>query len=114
MDWLLLGIVCTSSGEGENMSSIAQKLDVTLPQVTALATKVINLGLINQRTLESDHRSHLLASTEKGRLLFQSLNGSIEKALADMFAKIPSRRAIDYLETVKWLVTRNDTDNSDS
>ena len=56
MEWLALGVVAAGSKQGLSMSEIAAMLDVTLPQVTALVADLLELKLVKQKILASDHR----------------------------------------------------------
>lgn len=105
MEWLLLGVVCGGPPEGLSMSSVAQALDVTLPQVTALANKLLNLKVVKQKTQPHDRRSRFIKPTPKGQAMLEDIEQTLSVALKQWLADVPKEQLNQYMETVRWLAT---------
>lgn len=82
MEWLMLSIVCAAPAEGHSMTAVARELDVTLPQVTSLANKLLDLRLIEQKIQAHDRRARHVHATAHGKKTLQQ----IEKSLTYDFA----------------------------
>lgn len=104
MEWLLLGVVCEAPDDGMSMSSVAQALDVTLPQVTALANKLLNLKFIKQKTHAQDRRSRRVMPTPKGRTVLEDVDQAIGKVLDEWLAELPEEQVDSYFSTMRWIV----------
>lgn len=103
MEWLLLSVVAQGPPEGMSMSAVAQALDVTLPQITALANKLLNLKLVRQKTQSHDRRSRHILPTGKGKSLLEDIEESLSEALSDWVSELPSEQYAQYMTTVMWL-----------
>lgn len=66
MEWLLLGAVARNEDRRVRMSNAAESLGVTLPQVTALANRVLESKLIRYKIDPKDRRARQLELTGKG------------------------------------------------
>ena len=110
MEWLLLGVVCQGPPEGLSMSAVAQSLDVTLPQVTALANKLLNLKLVRQKTQSHDRRSRHVMPTGKGKTLLEDTEESISEAMREWLEPLPEEQVAQYFDTIAWLATHRHPD----
>lgn len=108
MEWLLLGVVVGGPDKGLSMSAIAKSLDVTLPQVTALVTNLVEIKLVKQKTQAHDRRSRHVVATTKGKLLLTDMEEAIGVMMRDWLSDIPRDDLRIYLRTVKSLATRNE------
>lgn len=108
MEWLLLGVLSGSSNEGMSMSSVAGKLDVTLPQVTALMTSLVKKKLVRLRTLKQDRRSRHAALTAKGEDVLGQVEDAATAALRDWPQDISTEQLSAYLETMKAMAYKDD------
>lgn len=104
MEWLLLGVVCEAPDDGMSMSAVAQALDVTLPQVTALANKLLDLKFIKQKTYAQDRRSRRVMPTPKGRAVLEDVDLAIGKALDEWLTDLPEEQTNGYFSTMRWIV----------
>lgn len=86
MEWLLLGVVAAGPSKGMTMSEIAQSLNVTLPQVTALVNKLLPLKLVKQKSASTDRRSRLVSLTNKGQLVFNESSKLLDGAQPTIFS----------------------------
>jgi DNA-binding MarR family transcriptional regulator len=105
MEWLLLGVVCKGPPEGLSMSAVAQALDVTLPQVTALANKLMALKMIKQKTQTNDRRSRHVRATGKGQNVLDDVEETLDATFNEWLSDIPSDQLKSYMDTVTWLAT---------
>lgn len=105
MEWLLLGVVVNGPDKGLSMSAIAQNLDVTLPQVTALVSNLIKEKLVKQKTQAHDRRSRHVTATPRGTLLLGDMEKAISSAMRDWVQDVPRDQLQEYLQTVKILAT---------
>lgn len=106
MEWLLLGVVCGGPEKGLSMSSVANSLDVTLPQVTALVSNLVDLKLVKQKTQAHDRRSRHVVPTVKGKSLLTGIEEGIGVTMRQWLADVPRDNLRVYFETVKTLATR--------
>ena len=107
MEWLLLATVRQGPKEGLTMTAIANTLDVTLPQVTALSASLSRAKLIRQKVSRQDRRSRRLVMTTTGQKLLGEVDQAIDSSFVDWTADIPVDQLGVYLETVKQLASRN-------
>ena len=103
MEWLVLVVVSGGSKEGLSMTRIANALDVTLPQVTALVTTLLHQKLVTQKTLETDRRGRQVNVTLRGRRTLAKLESSIAWALNEWSGHVSEERMREYVETVELL-----------
>lgn len=106
MEWLLLGSVQQGPKEGVTMSSVAATLDVTLPQVTALTTRLSKNKFVKQKISRQDRRSRRLTMTPLGKKLLESVEDEARKVLRDWVADIPTDQLLSYLKTEEILASR--------
>ncbi len=79
MEWLMLSVVCNAPKEGLSMSTVARALDVTLPQVTALANKLLAQKYIEQIIQVHDRRARHVFPTASGKRVWQEVEKSLSK-----------------------------------
>ncbi len=103
MEWLLLATVCTAPREGMTMTAVAEALDVTLPQVTALANSLVKTKLVKQRVSSKDRRSRYLIATITGKRLIARVEESVNQSEEDWFKDIPHDKLLNYIDTVEQL-----------
>lgn len=103
MEWLALGVVSNAPRDGFSMSQVAELLDVTLPQVTALISSLTKKRLIKQKILSTDRRGRQVVATPRG---IRSLV-KIEKDVRDIMRKwsrdIPDSQLRSYILTLAHL-----------
>lgn len=103
MEWLLLSIVSSGKNNGLSMTAIANALDVTLPQVTALNNTMLKQRYVRQKTQSSDRRSRHVIITAKGKALLEKAEAVITGALKNWLSAIPEDKFADYLQTVETI-----------
>lgn len=107
MEWLALGVVSQAPREGFSMSQVAQELDVTLPQVTALMTTLIKMKLIKQKVLATDRRGRQVIISSKGSRLMNKLEQQIAVVLGGWSQGVPREQLRTYIQTVAQLSAKN-------
>lgn len=103
MEWLLMATVSGSPGKGMTMSAVAQALNVTLPQVTALANNLVRSKLIKQKINTRDKRSRYLTATPAGKRLIERVEVVIDDTLRTWLANIPKDQLRDYMNTLEMI-----------
>lgn len=103
MEWLLLATVCAGPREGLTMSSVAAALDVTLPQITALANSLVRTKLIKQKVSSQDKRSRFLMPTITGKRLLTRVDEAVDQSMRTWLETIPREQLINYMETVETI-----------
>jgi DNA-binding MarR family transcriptional regulator len=106
MEWLLLGVVESGAKDGMTMSTVANALDVTLPQVTALTASLTKLKLIKQKISRQDRRSRRLAVTTSGKKMLTDIEQEVDQAMQQWVVDIPPSDFSTYMRTVQRLATR--------
>lgn len=97
MEWLALGVIATGPKQGLSISQIAEALDVTLPQVTALMIDLTKLKLAKQKVSLSDRRGRQVAITLRGKRTLSKLEKNITHAMQKWHQDIPSDDLQTYL-----------------
>lgn len=102
-EWLTLGVVAAGPKEGMRMTQIARELGVTLPQVTALVSSLLDKKFCKQRVFADDRRGRQVIATLKGRRLLARLEVSTHKAITLLCGKIENEQLQAYVDTLKQL-----------
>lgn len=108
MEWLALGVISTGSKSGLSMTEVAETLDVTLPQVTALVAGLLKLKFIKQKVLASDHRGRQVIITLKGKRTLNKLETAIAASMRTWTRNVPNSRMREYVRTVEQLSKQTD------
>lgn len=103
MQWLLLSTVNKSANGGMRMTELAETLDVTMPQITALMNDLVKLKLAKQKVNASDRRSRRLSVTPLGKRQLQIIEPRVDKALKKWLSDIPAGDIKPYLATIRLL-----------
>lgn len=108
MEWLALGAVSAGPKTGLSMTEIARTLNVTLPQVTALITDLLERRFIKQKILSSDHRGRQVTVTLKGKRILNKLETTIARDMRELTNSVPNNRMREYVRTVQKLSEQAD------
>ena len=111
MQWLLLATVQNGPKNGMRMSELADTLDVTMPQITALMNDVVKLKLAKQKINNHDRRSRQLMITSGGSQQLKQIEATIDKTLRSWLNDIDNDELGAYITTVQRLAEL-DTDQS--
>lgn len=103
MEWLLLGVVGDGPTEGLNMSALAHLLDVTMPQVTALTSHLLQQKLVKQKAAKHDRRNRYVLITGKGKSLLEDIEEDIEEVMKQWLEPVPKKQLQSYMETVRLI-----------
>lgn len=101
MEWLLLATVDEAPTKGIAMSGVAGRLDVTLPQITALANELVQKKFVKQTVNAKDRRSRYLTITKSGNRTTQDVNVSVKTAMKDWLGDLPEEQLDCFVKTVK-------------
>lgn len=100
-EWLALAVIAEGSKDGMRMGEVARMLDVTLPQVTALVTGLLDKKLCKQHVFADDRRGRQVMATLKGKRVLVGLEVDTERAF-DTFSKdIDPEQLQAYMATTK-------------
>jgi DNA-binding MarR family transcriptional regulator len=111
MEWLLLATVCSGPPVGHTMTSVAQTLDVTLPQVTALMNKLTKRKLLKQKVSSHDRRSRRLTCTPTGSKMMADIEGVLESRVSQWLQGIPAEQLEAYQRTVGQIAELDNTES---
>ena len=103
MEWLLLGTVKAGPKEGVTMTTVARTLHVTLPQVTALTTVLMQSKLIKQRVSKHDRRNKYLVCSGSAKKLLQDIDKVIDTALQEWMADVSAADKATHLQVMRML-----------
>lgn len=84
MQWLLLGSI-SGAKHGLSMGDIASVLGITLPQVTALLSNLVQRKIVRLKTQSRDRRSRHAVLTAKGDTLLAEVNEKLENSAELLF-----------------------------
>lgn len=111
MEWLLLSVVSQGPPQGVSMSTVAEALDVTLPQITALSNKLLTLKLVRQKTQSADRRSRHILITGKGKNVVEDIEEVLTEAMQQWMSSLPKHEYEQYLATVRWIADNKPTES---
>lgn len=100
-EWLALAVIAGGPKDGLRMSEVAQELDVTLPQVTALVTSLIEKKLCKQRVFVEDRRGRQVTASLKGRRLLVGLEVDTSRAIEAFSQTISPEQLEAYTDTIR-------------
>lgn len=103
MQWLLLRTTVAAPRQRLTMTDAANLLNVTLPQITALAGGLTGPGYLIQRVNSRDRRSRQLVATAKGRRLADKAERQLEATLRPALAGLTSRDWQGYQRVISAL-----------
>jgi DNA-binding MarR family transcriptional regulator len=103
MEWLLLGLVGSGPTEGWNMSALARLLEVTMPQVTALTSHLLEQKLVKQKAAKQDRRNRYVLITGRGKTLLENIEEDIKIAMKEWLASISEDQLKAYVNTVRQI-----------
>ena len=99
----MLATVDTAPPKGIAMSGIASTLDVTLPQITALATALVKKKLVKQRINSRDRRSRKLSITRTGKKVIEDVDNAVNDAMRLWLGDIPAEQLQAYIQTAQLI-----------
>lgn len=102
-EWLALAVIANGPREGTRMGVVAEMLNVTLPQVTALATDLIEKKLCKQHVYVDDRRGRLVLPTLKGRRLLGNLELDMHDLMQKRFSDMDPVQVKSYLDVTHYL-----------
>lgn len=100
MEWLLLGVIDEGPKDGITLSKIAEALDVSQPQVTALMDKVIDQKLVRQKIHKHDRRSRTAVLTIKGKRLLEKIEATVSAFMKEWVSEVPKNELESYAKIV--------------
>lgn len=106
MEWLLIGAVAEKGTGGATMTEVATKLDVTLPQVTALAIGLTKAKLLKQKISRQDRRSRRLYGIPSTAALLADIEKHMRKAAQEFMHDIPAADREGYFKVLQTLADR--------
>jgi DNA-binding MarR family transcriptional regulator len=84
------------AGGGMTLGELSRRMMVTNGNVTGLAERLEEEGIVSRRRAANDRRSHLVRLTEKGRRQFRKMAKAHEQWIADLFSGL-SKRDVEQL-----------------
>ena len=81
------------------LGELSRRMMVTNGNVTGLAERLEEEGIVSRRRAANDRRSHLVRLTEKGRRQFRKMAKAHEQWIADLFSGL-SKRDVEQLLTL--------------
>jgi long-chain acyl-CoA synthetase len=94
----------TQLGDGaEASSSLAAKLAVSRPSVTAVVEGLVERGLVDRRHSAEDRRRVSVDLTESGRRMLAAADEVVSTKLADLLAAVSARQAAQAVNGItQW------------
>jgi len=107
MQWLLLATTAQGPSAGTRMTELAEALDVTMPQITALMNDLAKQNLVKQKINAADRRSRRLIVTKQGKDLLSNITAALDTAIKEWLRAVPENQLNSYLATVRQLAELN-------
>lgn len=106
MEWLLMAAVAEKDAKGATMTDVATKLDVTLPQVTALAIGLTKAKLLKQKISRQDRRSRKLYCSPAALKVVEGIEKQLSETIQEFMSDIPGSHLEGYFKVLQVLATR--------
>ena len=87
---------------GMTLGELSQRMMVSNGNVTGLAERLVEQGLLDRRASPTDRRAQLVSLTAEGRRVFRTMARTHEDWIADIFAGL----APDDIETLMRLLAK--------
>jgi DNA-binding MarR family transcriptional regulator len=87
---------------GMTLGELSQRMMVSNGNVTGLAERLVEQGLLDRRASPTDRRAQLVSLTAEGRRVFRAMARTHEDWIADIFAGL----APDDIETLMRLLAK--------
>jgi DNA-binding MarR family transcriptional regulator len=87
---------------GMTLGELSRRMMVTNGNITGLADRLVEQGLIRRRASPNDRRSQLVSLTAEGRRSFRAMARANADWMAEMFAELPG----DDIEALMQLLAR--------
>lgn len=102
-EWLLLGVLGDAPKTGLSLSSVAEVLDVSQPQITALMTDMVTRRYVKQKVSKKDRRSRFVMLTARGDRLLQQIEKSINGTF-DIWSEVMAQPQFEeYIEIMSQI-----------
>lgn len=106
-EWLLLAVVSEAPDIGYGMKELADMLDVGMPHVTALLTKLDTQKLVIQKSVPEDKRRRFLLVTKKGSKLLHEIDAVIRDDLRNYLGDMSREQVVNYYSVVFLLANKS-------
>lgn len=105
MEWLVLATLGTRDNrhQGLTMTEVAEVLDVTLPQLNALTSKLIAMNYMKQTQSGSDKRIKVLQVTKTGHNAITALEKDMRNAMKEWLKDVELHDINNYMHTLQIL-----------
>jgi DNA-binding MarR family transcriptional regulator len=87
---------------GMTLGELSQRMMVSNGNVTGLAERLVEQGLLDRRASPTDRRAQIVSLTPEGRRVFRTMARAHEDWIADIFAALTP----DDIETLMQLLAR--------
>ncbi len=102
-EWLLLGVVVKAPVGGITLSQIADSLNVSQPQVTAIMISVLKKRLVKQKVSSKDKRIRYVQLTVRGKRLVVELETAFSNLTTEWLADLPPEIFESFIQTLEYL-----------
>jgi DNA-binding MarR family transcriptional regulator len=83
--------------KGMTLGELSRRMMVTNGNVTGLAERLVDEGVVSRRRAANDRRAHLVRLTGKGRQQFRRMAKAHEQWIAELLAGLSKREVDDLL-----------------
>ncbi len=106
MEWLLIGTVGEHGSKGATMTDVAVRLDVTLPQITALTIRLTKAKLLKQKLSRRDRRSRKLYCTPPASKMLSGIETLIRQTVDELVSGVSPEQFQGYVDVIQLLADR--------
>ena len=97
----MLGVIINGSSKNISMSAIANELNVTLPQITALVNGLLHQKMVKQRFSAKDRRTRLVIVTSKGNMVYSDALKLMVEDSSGWFGNLSEDDINAYIRTMQ-------------
>jgi DNA-binding MarR family transcriptional regulator len=102
-EWSLIGTVYESK-DGIRLSQVADTLGVKAPLVTLLVDKLVERDIMKRIQNQVDARAKLLVMTPAGKVLFKTVENSLNKALLPLLGELSDQDLLAYQKVLEVII----------
>lgn len=102
MEWVLLGVI-SESKPGVSPSALCERLDVSMPLITRMATNLQSHGYVDRKEHQEDKRQSVIIPSAKGLELAELVEAQIKVEMRKMLKDFSPSEILGYVRTMKQL-----------
>lgn len=102
--WSLIGAILATP-DGIRLVTLAERLGVKAPLITAIANDLVEKGFIRRVPHHTDRRAKLLVITPSGKLFAAKVEQDVERALGNLLVGLTEKDLSAYKKVLETVIS---------